>query len=425
MSRQLLASLALAAGTPALGLAAQPLGDPFIVNDTTTNAQESCAAAMTEAGEFVIVWESLLQDGSGDGIFGRTFASDGTPGSEFPVNVFTTGDQATVDVALDDGGDFSAVWHSVNQSGVASSLDVVLRATTSAGEVFDDEVFPEPATASVPEAFPAVDRASDGTTWVTWVKSGQKVFLRKFGVDGEPMTGAIEIADGDFPAVAVSETYGLVVHTAPDADGSGVYAQLFSVTDGTLLDSFRVNDVEALDQFAPEVASSVDDEFFVVWVESVSNDQTRIEGRRFLSEIPASGDLEISPGDVAKYFSASIDMSIDGAFVVAFHREPLSGPDAPGRGATPEQSHVFVREFTRTARPLGAAAVDPSFDEREQIQPAVGVGTGQYVVAFHGFGYVDDDENGVVARRYLRRSIFSDDFEFGTYPWSSVVGLDD
>ena len=77
--------------------------------------------AADAGGEFVITWASGLafgQDGSGFGVFGQRYESDGAPiGLEFQANTFTLGHQWFPSVASDWGGCSVVVW----QGGVRST----------------------------------------------------------------------------------------------------------------------------------------------------------------------------------------------------------------------------------------------------------------------------------------------------------------
>ena len=50
-----------------------PLGDEFQVNRFTTSEQASPSIAMNETGHIVVAWHSQGQDGSGFGIFAQRF----------------------------------------------------------------------------------------------------------------------------------------------------------------------------------------------------------------------------------------------------------------------------------------------------------------------------------------------------------------
>jgi hypothetical protein len=79
---------------------------------------------MDANGDFVIAWvsSSLVgtpQDGDAAGIFGQRYNAAGVAqGAEFQVNTYTTGYQgAYVSVATDPGGNFVVVWPSRGQDG--------------------------------------------------------------------------------------------------------------------------------------------------------------------------------------------------------------------------------------------------------------------------------------------------------------------
>lgn len=67
--------------------------------------------------EYMIVWTSLAQDGSREGVFGQFVHNNGTPvGGEFQVNTTTISRQIQPLVVSDGAGQFLAVWTSYNSS---------------------------------------------------------------------------------------------------------------------------------------------------------------------------------------------------------------------------------------------------------------------------------------------------------------------
>jgi hypothetical protein len=98
-------------------------GREFRVNTFTTNDQIYPSVSMDPAGNFVIAWESVGQDGSGRGIYAQRYNSGGaTQGAEFRVNVYTSGDQYGAYVAKDGNGNFVIVWTSFGQDGSAEGV---------------------------------------------------------------------------------------------------------------------------------------------------------------------------------------------------------------------------------------------------------------------------------------------------------------
>src|SRR5262245_45582007 len=110
------ALVALARATPAHAQAR--LGAEFQVNSFTTSYQFYPAVAIDPAGNFVVVWQSYLQDGSSFGIFGQRFASSGAAiGGEFQVNTYTGNYQTVPRVATGSAGNFVVVWMAYEEDG--------------------------------------------------------------------------------------------------------------------------------------------------------------------------------------------------------------------------------------------------------------------------------------------------------------------
>jgi phosphoheptose isomerase len=88
-------------------------GSEFRVNTYITSGQTTPSAAMDVDGDFVVTWTSSGQDGSGDGVYGQLYNAAGVAkGSEFRVNTYTTINQRYPSAAMDADGDFVVVWRS-------------------------------------------------------------------------------------------------------------------------------------------------------------------------------------------------------------------------------------------------------------------------------------------------------------------------
>jgi hypothetical protein len=96
-----------------------PVGGAFRVNTTTAGDQTNPAVAMDAAGNFLISWSSFNQDALGSwGVYGQRYDAAGNPVSgEFRVNSTTAGDQVNSAVAAGGTGQFVAVWSSQGQDG--------------------------------------------------------------------------------------------------------------------------------------------------------------------------------------------------------------------------------------------------------------------------------------------------------------------
>jgi hypothetical protein len=101
--------------------AGAPQGGEFQINQYTTGPQERPRVAMQPDGRFVVAWSG--QDGNDRGVLARAYDSAGQPeGNEFLVNAFTTGTQVNPAVAPVPGVGFVAAWESNLQDGSANGV---------------------------------------------------------------------------------------------------------------------------------------------------------------------------------------------------------------------------------------------------------------------------------------------------------------
>src|SRR5881396_2298102 len=120
MMKQLLVACSVSLSLTAAASAQVPAGGEFRVNSYTTGRQSDARPGMEADGDFIVVWESNAQDGSGYGVFGQRFAASGAPrGSEFRINAYTTGAQWQPAVTMGSRGDFVVVWASQDGSGMS------------------------------------------------------------------------------------------------------------------------------------------------------------------------------------------------------------------------------------------------------------------------------------------------------------------
>src|SRR6185436_18059133 len=91
-------------------------GGEFAITSGTTGYLGSVAA--DASGNFVVVWESYGEDGSGYGIFGQRYDSGGVPqGNEFQINSYTPSHQRFPSVGAAGTNQFVVAWQSDGQDG--------------------------------------------------------------------------------------------------------------------------------------------------------------------------------------------------------------------------------------------------------------------------------------------------------------------
>jgi len=214
-----------------------PTTGDLLVNTFTDDGQRDPVIAMWPGGGFVVAWESASQDsGSTWGIFAKVFDATGAPlTGDLPVNTHVDGDQRDPFVAASGTG-FVVVWQSLGQDGsdwgvygrgfdlggVATTAELQLHATTAAWQ-----------------GDPCV--AADGIgRFVVVFEDGpsvQDVLLREYRADGTPAADPLRVnaytaGDQDDPELAMNAAGAAVVvweGDDQDGDGEGILARLWSV----------------------------------------------------------------------------------------------------------------------------------------------------------------------------------------------------
>ena len=182
-NRLLLLALLLSITCPA-AWAQGPAGAEFQANSFTNIHQYRPAVASHANGNFVVVWQSYLQDGASYGVFGQRFTAAGLPlGSEFQVNSYTPSFQSFPAVASTANGNIVAVWQSYLQDG--SSYGVFGRRFNASGVPQASE-FQANTYAAGNQLFPAVGSDANGNFVVVWESAGQDgsgfgIFGQRYG----------------------------------------------------------------------------------------------------------------------------------------------------------------------------------------------------------------------------------------------------
>jgi hypothetical protein len=266
------------------------------VSTHTKNNQGDAVVATLADGSVIVVWSSVGQDGSMQGVFAQHFsATGGKIGTEFQVNQFTPHNQRSPAVAAVASGGFVVTWVSELQRS-ASSVEIYARIFDSLGNGAVE--FPVSITTSNACANPSVTGSPEGGFAVAWSQNDNVMLT--FGNDssGVPVSGVATSRSTDSwdifgrvfdasgtasnPPVRLNTyTYGdqyvpkisalagayLAVWTSLGEDGSweGVFGQALA-DDGSFIGSeLPVNTTTISRQIEPTVSADGSSRFLVVW----------------------------------------------------------------------------------------------------------------------------------------------------------------
>jgi hypothetical protein len=329
--------------------AGTPLGPEFRVNTYTTNDQRFARVASDASGNFVVVWQSYAQDGSGYGIFGQRYASTGTPlGPEFRVNTYTTNDQLIARVASDASGNFVVVWQSYAQDG--PGFGIFGQRYASIGVPLGPE-FPVNTYTTERQVYPSVASDASGNFVVVW---------------------------GSF---------------AQDGSGYGVFGQRYASAGTPLAGEFRVNTYTTNSQVYPSVASDASGNFVVVWQSNFQDAPpgAGVFGQRFGSSgAPAGPEFRVNTYTTSYQQSPSVASDASGNFVVVWQSYAQDGSDVG----------VFGERYASTGVPLGPEFRVNTYTTAMQILPSVAAdGSGNFVVVWQSF-MQDGSFFGIFGQRY-------------------------
>ncbi|MBF0327478.1 MAG: cadherin-like domain-containing protein, partial [Alphaproteobacteria bacterium] len=212
------------------------LGSEVRVNTTVTDTQSNPTVISLAGGGYVVAWESNLQDGSGWGVYGKRYSMDGVAqGGEFAINTSTSNRQDKVTLCpLGDG--FLAVWQSYLQDG---SGDGVYAQRFSANGTKVGGEFRVNVTTSLSQGYPVAAQLADGSFVVSWESAMNSIYARHFAVDASPLGGEFRV-DGSggtqarYPSIVATQDGGYVIGWQANPDATyifDVFAKAFSSDD--------------------------------------------------------------------------------------------------------------------------------------------------------------------------------------------------
>jgi hypothetical protein len=401
-------------------------GSEFQVNTYTTAPQGRASVAAATSGSFVVVWQSLNQDGDNYGVFGRRYDASGAPlgGSEFRINAYTTSFQRLPKVASDASGDIVVVWESLMQDGSGSG--VFGRRFNSAGTPVGTEFQVNSGTTSS-QSYPTVASDPTGNFVVVWssaLSGTYDVFAKRYNASGtaqgaEFRVNAYTTGTQIRPSVAVDASGNFVVvweSMAQDGSDYGVFGRRYDGTGTPQGAEFQVNAYTTNAQSRVAVASDAGGSFVVVWQSFGQINAHDILGRRYdTGGTPIGAEFVVNSYTTGSQGDPGIAPLPGGGFVVVWGS---NNQDGSFLGA-------FSRVFDVSGAGQGSEFRINTYTTSNQAFPAVASdANGNFVVMWDSIQGAPGSASDVFGQRYLSDLIFKDGFDSGTLAAWSAAALD-
>ena len=378
-----------------------PIGGETLVNTTTTDNQQIGAGvhqgmATDATGNYIVVWGSNLQDGSGWGVYGQRFSADGTAqGGEFLISTTTADNQLSPTVAMDDAGNFVVTWMSSLQDG--DSYGVYAQRFDAAGVAQGGEFLVNTATAGY-QGSPTIAMDADGDFVIAWVANGQDpdaslgIYAQRFDASGVAQGGEFRVntyttgiqqvtsmgmdAAGNFVVIWASENQ--------DGSNYGIFGQRFDASGNALGAEFQVNTTTANSQLYHDVVMLDDGRFVVEYQSRNADGSFEVFMQRYAADgSTVGGEIRINTNTVssAQQPIGSITADESGNITVVWNS------DADGDGTA-----VVGQRFDWAGNKLGGEFVVNTTTTGNQLYPEViAQEGGRFIVAWSGNGAGDAD----------------------------------
>ncbi|WP_157218518.1 beta strand repeat-containing protein [Flavisphingomonas formosensis] len=395
------------------------LGSEFLVNTTKSGQQTDAAITALATGGFVLCWTDASgsgADSSGSGIKAQIYdANGGLVGSEFLVNSQTAGAQTQASVATLASANFVVTW--TDASGVgpdASQLGIKAQMFSASGAKIGSE-FLVNTTTNLNQNAPTITNLANGGFVVSWVDASATapdanstgVRAQIFDANGakvgsEFLVNTTTLSAQNYPALTSLSSGGFVA-TWVDSSGlggdnaaPGIKAQLFSATGTKIGAEFLVNSTIAGSQDQPTITSLDNGGFVVVWRDQSGVGDTSGSGLK--AQI-----FDANGGKIGAEFQVNttelnaqdqpIVTAIAGGFAVSWRDNSMLSTDSSGFG-------IKMQVFDDAGHRLGSEfQVNSSIYGTQEMPTITALANGSLVVAWNDYsGTAGDTDGGIKAQ---------------------------
>ncbi|MEH2135616.1 beta strand repeat-containing protein [Nostoc sp.] len=374
----------------------------FQVNTYTSNEQVNPTVAIDATGDFVISWTSYGQDGSGNGIYAQRYNSAGlAQGNEFKVNTSTTADQINPTIAMDAAGDFVISWQSLGQDG--SGNGIYAQRYNSTGVAQGNEFKVNTSTIG-DQINPTVAIDATGDFVISWQSqdgSGTGIYAQRYNSAGVAQGNEFKVntytADNQInPTVAMDAAGDFVISWQSyyqDDSYYGIYAQRYNSSGVAQGNEFKVNTYTTKNQTNSTVAMDATGNFVISW-QSLGQDGASygIYAQRYSSAGVAQGnEFKVNTYTTSSQDNPTIAINANnGDFVISW---TSNGEDGSSEG-------IYAQRYNSAGVAQGNEfRVNTYTDSFQSYSTVALAANGEYVIAWQSLGQ-DGSNNGIYAQVY-------------------------
>jgi len=306
------------------------------VNITVTGSDE---AIVTLSNGYVVTWTSVNQDGSGNGVYGQRYDTDGQAvGNEFRVSSENNSNQDDSSVTGLSNGGFIVTWTSYAQDGSGAGIFGQSFDVDGVAQGVEFQINTEVASWQYDSSVTAV---SDGGFVVTWTSNDQDE-VGSTGVYGQVYDAVGQVVGSEFSVntevsgnqhystVAALDNSGFVVTwTSVGQDGSaeGIYGQVYNASGQPQGAEFIINTETGNAQVLSSTIGLANGGFVVTWSSALQDGSTYgVYGQRFDdSGLAVGNEFQVNTETYANQHYSDVAATSDGGFVVTWSSEVQDG----------------------------------------------------------------------------------------------------
>ena len=378
------------------------------VNTYFTDAQRTVSITKLSNANYLTVWGSASQDGSGWGIYGQRFSEDGIKiGTEFRLNKTTSGDQwlspdddnTTQTVAGTTDGGFVAVWSSWNSDG--NNWGVVAQRFDSNGVAIGNEIAVNTYKAGE-QRNAAVAVLAENKFVITWMSSNSQdgseggIYGQLYGADGTAIGSEFKvntvINGWQYQPRSSALSGGGFVVTWRDDSVADAKAQIFDSSASPVGNEFTVNTTTGDYQYNSSIAPLSNGGFWAVWQSPWHSGENSwgIYAQKFNSlGVKQGSEIRVNTYTADAQYQPQISTRADGSFVVVWSS---SNQDGSGLG-------IYAQQFDASGVKAGSEQLVSFVTQGSQWKPTVlAFDNGGYVVSWESSGAQDGSDWGIFSR---------------------------